>query len=82
LGVGFFAGLMLAFSPDSGIVLYLVLAVFVVVALIAIAVIEYSLSGGVNALIYLDLRMRKEGLAFDMARAAEAKHSVQQRVIG
>lgn len=82
LGIGFFAGLMLAFTPDSSVVLYLVLAIFVAVALIVIAVIEYSLAGGVNALLYLDLRMRKEGLAFDLAKAAEAKHSARQRVIG
>ncbi len=82
LTVGFFAGLFVAFAPDSGPVVLVILALVIAVALIVTCVLEYSLAGSVNALIYLDLRMRKEGLAFDMARAAEASHNVQQRVIG
>ncbi len=82
LGVGFFAGLFVAFAPDSGAVLLVILALVIAIALIATCVLEYSLAGTVNALIYIDLRMRKEGLAFDMARAAEASHTAQQRVIG
>lgn len=46
--------------------------------LIAICVTQYSFLGSTSALIYLDMRMRKEGLAFDLAKAAEARHAVAQ----
>lgn len=82
MGVGFVAALFVVFTPDSNAILLVVLALFVALGLIATCILEYSLAGTVNVLIYLDLRMRKEGLAFDMARAAEARNQVQQRVIG
>lgn len=82
LGIGFIAGLFVAFAPDTNPVILVVIALLIAVALIVTCILEYSLAGSVNALIYLDLRMRKEGLAFDMARAAEASHYAQQRVIG
>lgn len=82
LGVGFFAGIFVAFAPDSGAVVLVILALVIAAALVVTCVLEYSLTGSVNALLYLDFRMRKEGLAFDMARAAEARQYVQQRVIG
>jgi hypothetical protein len=46
--------------------------------LIAICVTQYSFFGSTAALIYLDMRMRKEGLAFDLAKAAEARHAAAQ----
>jgi len=46
--------------------------------LIATCVTQYSFFGSTGALIYLDMRMRKEGLAFDLAKAAEARHTAAQ----
>ncbi|WP_291377569.1 hypothetical protein [Demequina sp.] len=46
--------------------------------LIAICVTQYSFFGSTSALIYLDMRMRKEGLAFDLAKAAEARYAAAQ----
>ncbi|MCB2413588.1 hypothetical protein LGT39_12115 [Demequina sp. TTPB684] len=49
--------------------------------LIATCVTQYSFFGSTHALIYLDMRMRKEGLAFDLAKAAEARHWASQSFV-
>ena len=46
--------------------------------LIVVCVTQYSFFGSTGALIYLDMRMRKEGLAFDLAKAAEARYAAAQ----
>lgn len=81
-GVMFIGGLIVILTPDSPAVLLIVIALIIAVLLVVICVLEYSLAGSVNALVYIDMRMRKEGLAFDMARAAEARHSARRHVIG
>lgn len=43
--------------------------------LLVSALVQYSFAGSAFALVYLDLRFRKEGLAFDMARTAESAHA-------
>lgn len=51
------------------------------VQMVAVSVTQYSFFGSTSALIYLDVRMRKEGLAFDLANAAEARHAARQNLV-
>ena len=62
-----------AMAPGSGVAFFASFAVALVIQLLASAVVQYSFVGSATALVYLDMRFRKEGLAFDMARAAEAR---------
>lgn len=76
----FVAFLPAAVAPDSDVALFVGVFIGVVFYLVAYCVTQYSFLGSTNALIYLDMRMRKEGLAFELARAAEARHAAQGHV--
>jgi len=71
-----------ALAPDSTAVIVIGFFVAYLFQLTAICVTQYSFFGSTNALIYLDMRMRKEGLAFDLAKAAEARHAASQGYMG
>lgn len=62
-----------ALSPDLNAGFIIALAISVLLQVLVTVVVQYSFVGSTMALIYLDLRMRKEGLAFELARAAEAR---------
>lgn len=62
-----------AISPESDIAFFGAFGAALIIQLLASAIVQYSFVGSATALIYLDMRFRKEGLAFDMARAAEAR---------
>jgi hypothetical protein len=67
-------------APDSDVALLVAVFLGVVFYLIAYCITQYSFLGSTSALIYLDMRMRKEGLAFELAKAAEARHAAQGHV--
>jgi len=64
--------LVVGLMPNNvtAVALSISLAVLVNMGIIVLA--QYSFMGSVYALIYLDMRFRKEGLAFEMARSAQA----------
>lgn len=66
-----------AVIPESTAALGIGFFVGYLFQLVAICITQYSFLGSAYALIYLDMRMRKEGLAFDLAKAAEARHAAQ-----
>jgi len=67
-----------AIAPESTVALAIGFFVAYLFQLIVACLTQYSFFGSANALIYLDMRMRKEGLAFDLAKAAEARHATSQ----
>lgn len=71
-----------AISPDSAIAFFGSFAAALTIQLLASAIVQYSFVGSATALVYLDMRFRKEGLAFDMARTAEARATGTQRPVG
>lgn len=73
-------GLSSLLGPDQVWVGFVILALSTVFQLAVQYVLQYSFLGSVTALIYLDLRFRKEGLAFELARAAEAQQSAGPRI--
>jgi hypothetical protein len=64
-----------ALAPDSDVGIGIGIFIGFLFYVVAYCVTQYSFLGSTNALIYLDMRMRKEGLAFDLAKAAEARHA-------
>lgn len=62
-------------GPQSDITLAIAFIAVFVLSMFASVVVQYSFAGSAQALVYLDMRFRKEGLAFDMARAAETQHT-------
>ncbi len=54
--------------PDSTAAIGIGFFIGYLFQLVAICITQYSFLGSAYALIYLDMRMRKEGLAFDLAR--------------
>lgn len=66
-----------AVLPESAAALGIGFFVGYLFQLVAICITQYSFLGSAYALIYLDMRMRKEGLAFELARAAEARHAAR-----
>lgn len=71
-----------AAMPDNVTAFAVTLVVAYVIQMLASVLVQYSFMGSSLALVYLDMRFRKEGLAFDMARAAEASHSSRAPSIG
>ncbi len=71
-----FVGLAVSIAgPQSDVTLAAAFIAVFVLSMLASVVVQYSFAGSAQALVYLDMRFRKEGLAFDMARAAEAHHA-------
>lgn len=71
-----------ALAPGTDVAFFAAFAVALIVQLLASAVVQYSFVGSATALVYLDMRFRKEGLAFDMARAAEARSTGTASSVG
>lgn len=87
LGAFFVVALILVVIASAVLTSQVIVAVvlYVVGALIyvtAVVIVQYPYTGAVGALVYLDQRMRKEGLAMDIARAAEANFHSRSHVVG
>lgn len=72
--VGQFAALAVTlFAPENLLVFAIALFVVYGVAYVISLVMVYAYLGSTFALIYIDLRMRREGFDLELARAAEAR---------
>ncbi len=68
-------------NGSGAIVLVVVLAVLFVVILVVFQSVTSVVQSATTALLYLDLRIRKEGLDLELARYVEAKQSGDQNVV-
>ena len=67
-----------AIAPENMVIFGIVFGLSLVIQLVFQYILQYSVVGTAQARIYIDLRFRKEGLALDIARAAEAQFANQQ----
>ncbi len=73
-GTQLIVGIGSALAPQSPVAFGVLMVVGVLFQAVVSGVTQYSMVGSALALVYFDLRIRKEGLAFELARAAEARH--------